>query len=440
QDQRSLTKNTKPKISGYTPSITVSLDTAPATDLTLNYTITGGTAPVTGTVTIRGGATTATIDVTVPAGGSGSRILTLTDEDGNTVGGGPVTLSVTPSGTTTVPRPTGNVNALLGAMDQAALNTAIDGVTKPVITGEGNICGTNADCVRIVNKLEAQAKAYAPLSDADLALETVAGVGTYRDANSPENVDNADLNRWVGPVGLYQIELAAAITALEGAPPPHTPDAAHIASVVNAAINVDNFVGGENRIASGFGNDDNDAWGIWIKEGDTGKLYYWHTEGGTPTGGTTSAAGFPASAGYAGTATYDGDVDGYGHYTDSSNSNAQVAGPLDATIQLSADFENASSEFLTGTISSFSVDGNDPGWEDVTLTHDYGVQGATTAANVTGNWRSDAVYDVANNFGDGSQRQPESIRGRVVLDFTGTTANPGKAAGVFEVNQDPPSP
>ena len=421
-----------------TATVTITLDAAaPQNGITVNYRVGDGD---TQTATVDAGSTTVNVPVNIPAGSAGQDlIVTLLDGAGYTIPtDGTQIASVMIPQLVVDPTPSRGV---LGAMDQAALNTAIDGVTKPVITGEGNICGTNADCVRIVNKLEAQAKAYAPLSDADLALETVAGVGTYRDANSPENVDNADLNRWVGPVGLYQIELAAAITALEGAPPPHTPDAAHIASVVNAAINVDNFVGGENRIASGFGNDDNDAWGIWIKEGDTGKLYYWHPAEGTPTAGTTSAAGFPASAGYAGTAKYDGGVDGYGHYTDSSDSNAQVAGRLDATMNLSADFGEANGEILTGTISGFTVNGETPGWEDVTLTHDYGVRGVTTAANVTGNWRSDFVYDVHNTYGpDGDQTQPESIRGRVVLDFTGTTTDPGKAAGVFEVNQAPPSP
>ncbi len=409
---------------GGTVTVTVMLTSPPASDITLMYTV-DGTAD---TETIRANHSgNFTFDVSVPQGKTAGQnvSIVLTEGTGYTVASGGGTLTVAVTGTPPPPPPPPGV---LGKMDQTALNAAINAVNKPN-------CGSDAACTRIVKKLEDRAKAYNPFDEYNELLSESVGEGTYEDARDSESPPP-----WIMEVETYQLDIGRAIYEVENASPPHTPDAAHIASVVNAAINVDNFVVGENRIASDFGNENNDAWGVWIKEGDTGKLYYWHTEDGTPTVGTTSAAGFPASAGYAGTATYDGGVDGYGHYTDSSDSNAQVAGRLGATIQLRADFENASSEFLTGTISDFRVDDNNPGWEDVTLTHDYGVQGATTAANVTGNWRSDAVYDVADNFGDGSQRQPESIRGRVVLDFTGATANPGKAAGVFEVNQPPPSP
>jgi len=417
-----------------TATFTITLDAAaPSGGLTVNYMV--GDRRATTPATVGGGSTTASVTVTVPAGLAGQNlVVTLLDGDGYTLPTDGTQIASVMIPRRVDPTPSSDV---LGAMDQVVLDNAVEGVSKPDLTA-GTPCGDNAACVRIVNKLEAEAKKSAPLSRGDLDLETV-GEGTYRDANAPENT--GDDFAWVGLVGLYQANLEDAITALEGASPPHTPDAAHIASVVNAAINVDNFVVGENRIASGFGNDVNDAWGIWIKEGDMGKLYYWHPAEGTPTAGTTSAAGFPASAGYAGTATYNGGVDGYGHYTDSSDSNAQVAGKLDATMNLSADFGEANGEILTGTISGFTVNGEAPEWEDVTLNHDYGVQGATTAANVTGNWRSDFVYDVHDTYGPGGdQTQPESIRGRVVLDFTGTTTDPGKAAGVFEVNQDPPSP
>ncbi len=423
---------------GGTTSITVRLEPAPTTNLTLNYTITGGDAPVTGTVTVNAGTTTATIDVTIPAGGSGTRTLTLTDGDGNAVGGEPVTLPVTGTPPPPPPPPSG----ILGPMDQAALNTAIDGVTKPT-------CGTDADCIRIVKTLEDRAKAYNPLDDYNELVSESVGSGTFADAR-----DSQSPPTWISEVETYQLDIGSAYFNLEAAPAPYLKNsdgslkataAAAIRAAVSGAVSNRgaNFDGNDdvNRIASDLGNNpsDREVWGIWIKEGDATGLYYWHTEGGTATGGTNSAAGFPVSAGYAGTATYSGSVAGYGHYTDASDSNALVAGDLSAAIDLRADFGESSGEFVRGSISGFNVNGTDPGWEDVTLNHDYTVQGATTEANVTGGWRSDYVYGVADTFGDGSQRQPESIRGRVVLDFTGTTANQGNAAGVFEASQ-PPSP
>jgi len=153
-----------------------------------------------------------------------------------------------------------------------------------------------------VNTLEARAKAYTPLSFEELLAEKV-GDGTFGD----EFEAGTD---WADAVDLYRFELDGAIALLEGDPPPHTPGADAIMSAVNgAAAARDGFLEGRNAIARGG----DDAWGVWIREGDT-TLRYWLPEGGTPVPVDTRAAFLGA---YDGTATYSGAVDGYGHYTDS---------------------------------------------------------------------------------------------------------------------------
>ena len=400
-----------------TARITVNLSVPAPTELMLNYAV-DGTAQT--PVTIAQGASVATI--TVPITDDNVRqdsiqtIVIITAGTGYDLGNQipTFTLTVTDNDGTPPPPPPPGV---LGPMDQAALDIAIGNVTKPEISGDNNICGTNADCVRIVNKLEAQAKAYAPLSRDDLARETVAGVGTYHDANGDSSIT------WTTDVGLYQIELVEAIIALEGAAPPYAPDAAHIAAAVTAAVNNRDadFSYGVNKIANDFTDDGNDDWGLWIKEGERGKLYYWHVESDDRVSVTSQRTFFGA---YDGTAMYQGAVDGYAHYTDGDD--AIQAGKFEADISLTADFDDtdATGASITGMIDTFEGDGADPAWgaASVTLNAD-----GTASGGATGFWRSDHVYGVDGEVG--TDRRPGEIVGRTVLTFGG--ANPGAAAGVF---------
>ncbi|MCY4243615.1 MAG: hypothetical protein OXD36_17990 [Rhodobacter sp.] len=398
---------------GGTVTVTVSLTSVPASAITLMYTVDGG-APQLVTIPARhSGAFTFDVPTTGKSDGD-SVIIVLTGGTGYTVAsdGNTHTVSVTMERIVIL-------NDLLGAMDQDALNTAVRGVSKPVITGQSSICGNVSECATIVNKLEEQAKKYAPLSREQLHAETV-GSETFGDV-----FGRSDSGDWAIEVDTYRFLLSDAIETLEGAAPPHAPDATAISTAVRASANLSSFVGGRNAIASGL--DPSDNWGVWIKEGDATALRYWHREGGQPVSGNAFFTQYANDGG--GNATYQGNLNGYAHYTDSQS--ATQAGTFGATVALDADFGagNTSAATITGTVSGFTGTALDAGWGDVTLNADYTAEGATTAADASGQWSADLVYDT-----DTSDTQPDSIAGRVGLTFTGDT-NPGGAAGVFEADK-----
>ena len=459
-----------------THDITVTLDRdAPAGGLTLNYTE-DGTAK---TVTVPAGRRAATITVKITDDSTAgeedeTRVITLAAGTGYTLGSGKTfTLTITDDDTS---RPTnsggggggggspsggsgGNVNGdkddenngendqqsganpLLGEKDRMALKDAIDGnaeASPPVAGVMKPDCGNNADCMRIVEKLESEAKKYKLLSVEQLNSEAVLnGEGDGDDETFNDAFGRSDV--WATQVSTYRFLLEGAIDGLEGAAPPHTPDNDAIASAVDAAVTVragrfTSFVGGRNAIASDIGGPD-DPWGVWIKEGDATALWYWHMEGGDPV--TDRAAFFTKYANDGGNATYTGALNGYAHYTDGQGDTH--AGQFGAEISLEADFgaSNTDAASITGTVSGFSGAGAArAGWNEVTLNSDYTAQGATTNRGATGDasgrWTPDFVYD-----SDTSDTQPDSIAGRVGLTFTANTdtgALAGAAAGVFKAD------
>ena len=457
-----------------THDITVTLDRdAPAGGLTLNYTE-DGTAK---TVTVPAGRRTATITVKITDDSTAgeedeTRVITLAAGTGYTLGSGKTfTLTITDDDTS---RPTnsggggggspsggsgGNVNGdkddenneendqqsganpLLGEKDRMALKDAIDGnaeASPPVAGVMKPDCGNNADCMRIVEKLESEAKKYKLLSVEQLNSEAVLnGEGDGDDETFNDAFGRSDV--WATQVSTYRFLLEGAIDGLEGAAPPHTPDNDAIASAVDAAVTVragrfTSFVGGRNAIASDIGGHD-DPWGVWIKEGDATALWYWHMEGGDPV--TDRAAFFTKYANDGGNATYTGALNGYAHYTDGQGDTH--AGQFGAAISLEADFgaSNTDAASITGTVSGFSGEVGTPYWNEVTLNSDYTAQGATTNGGATGDasghWSPDFVYD-----SDTSDTQPDGIAGRVGLTFTANTntgALAGAAAGVFKADQ-----
>ena len=459
------------------PVITVELSRAPTEDITLNYTVSGTATDgedftaLSGTVTVPAGQARVVVPIEITddtetdpgetlvltlAAGTGYTLadediaftITIEDNDRRTVstgstgstGGGPSSGSGTTGQEMT--DDTGeeteengeedisSMNLLLGAMDQEALNKAIDGengiggVEKPVIEGEQSICGDVSDCVRIVNKLEERAKKYAPLSRTQLHDEKV-GEETFGAAFGRD----ADFHAWASAVDSYRERLSTAIKGLESGTPPYVPNDMAIATAVRAvSASFSSFVSGRNAIASRWVDQmdqmDDDAWGVWIKEGDATALRYWHREGGDEVTGVGSTF-FDKYANDGGNATYTGNLNGYAHYTDSDD--ATQAGKFGATVELNANFGATASDAasITGTVSSFTGKAGDAGWQDVTLNDDY----TATATDGSGSWSADSVY-----VSGPSATQPDSIAGRVGLTFTGTT-NPGGAAGVFEVRK-----
>ena len=420
-----------------TYNIRVNLDSAPDQEITLNYSVSGsadsGTdfTALSGTVTVP--ADQSYVDIPVAITNDDARdpgetvIITLTAGSGYALGTGTTfTLTITDDDATTTDNGSNGTvtrNPVLGTTaDRTALNTAIAGVSKPN-------CGTDTDCQRIVKILEDHAKAYLPLPN---VFEETVGTGTFSDALRDEN------NTWASSVDDYWLALSGATNTLENAPAPYlresdgtlkTGAAAIIATAVEAAVSARATKFGTesvNRIASDIGNNDSgENWGIWIKEGDADRLYYWHTEGGTATSAGAIATDY---AKYDGTASYSGAVNGYAHYTAGDGG----AGDFTAAIDLDANFDagqDGNGAEITGTISNFSGDGVDPAWDgEVTLDSSYGA----TSDGVTGFWRPDRVYGETGTAG--TDLQPGSIRGRVVLDVTDPD-NPGAAAGVFDATR-----
>ena len=427
---------------GRTATFTITLTkAAPEGGVTVSYRV-GSEDPQEAMVPVGQTSIPVTEDTSSLTAGQ-SLTVTLVAGDGYTVlADGTETDSVTiPSGdTTTTP-----LSDVLGAMDQAALNTAVEGVSKPVITGQSSICGNVSECATIVNKLEEQAKKYAPLSREQLHAETV---GSETFGNVFGRSDSGD---WAIEVDRYRFLLSDAINNLEAAAPPSGRLAdGDIASAVRAAVgssSFPNFVWGRNGIASGFvdggttdGAQNPDPWGVWIKEGDANALRYWHAEGGTAVT-SDRAAFFRKYANAQGTATYNysGDLHGYAHYTDSDDSTQE--GTFGATVNLEANFgaDSSADASITGTVTNFSGTASSAGWGDVTLNADYTAEGGTTAPNAvagdaSGHWSPDFVY------GDGvdtSGGQPDGIAGRVGLTFTAnsdTGAAAGAAAGAFNAD------
>jgi len=471
-----------------THDIAVTLNSpAPAGGLTLNYTE-DGTAK---TVTVPAGHRTATITVTITDDSTAgeedeTRVITLAAGTGYTLGSAKTfTLTITdddpapsrggggggsPSGgsggegngdkdeeNNNENNQQSGTNDLLGEKDQDELNKVVAAVMfeygGSTIGKEGVItaCGENDDCKDLVEKLEAQAKNYTPLSLEDLERETV-GSGTFLMLY----LDNGP-GHWTFAVHAYRTYLEKEIKTREAGDPPHTPDTEAIASAVRAAVGSGSetgffkFVPGRNAIASNISGP-TDPWGVWIKQDDDSALFYWHREA-TDTEVRTAvphdrADFFKKYASDGENATYDGPLDGYAHYIDGDGN--KRAGTFSADVQLEADFGTGGTEaMITGTVSVFRGAGAGPGWQTVTLNSDYTAEGATTtpdgqtitgatADDASGHWSPDFVYDA-----NPDDTRPDNISGRIGLTFTAnsvTGAVAGAAAGVFDAPYQPPSP
>ena len=439
-----------------TATITVNLSPAPTSQITLSYSV-GGTVQTgdymitdSGTVTVPANAASVDITVTInddntdempetliltitgggsqyTVGSTAMHTLTITDDDGTSV----TRTRVSDAGPTL---DDGTYlyrgeYADLGASDRAELARWIDieiAAIETDLTSAGVDCGSGTDCERIKGMLADMAKAYTPLTETQ--FDTEIGKISDVDANTA----------WVIQLDNWRPNLVtAAYGTAEGSYAPYlknnngtlTDDGkAAIRGAVGAVVRDrnSNFDWGVNRIASDLDPEDN--WGLWIKQDDAGKLYYWHTpeDGRKRLGGpdSTLASDF---AGYAGSATYRGSVDGYGYY---GTANDGGAGEFAARIMLDAQFgaDGDAAASITGEISNFRGEGIDPASPD-DLTVSLDSNNGASGPGVTGFWRSDYVYRETGSTAT-NDLQPGGIRGRVVLESTDANA-PAGAAGVF---------